>query len=420
MIIESNIKPAVYRDKLFSRYFIDHLTSLPNLYKLRSDLEDRADFSLIVLNIDNFQMINNFYGSLVGDFVLETVGKLLSARLHALGIYRLLGDEFAILMDGSLGFYDLKSFIRDLRKQIGSIVVVYKDIEIFIDFTLASSVTHKNQDVFSKIAMAMKYAKDVGADFWIYEDRMQFENEYERNLQLSLIVREAVLGSKIIPFFQAIIDNKSEEVVKYECLARLVDKNDRIVSPLVFIPIAKKIKAYKHITIMMIAKSFEAFRDNDFTFSINLSIEDIMSSDIFEFIMDTLKNSPASNRVIFELLESEAIEDFRKVERFISEIRRYGAKIAFDDFGSGYSNFKYLTKIKPDFLKIDGSLIQDIDIDSNSKLVVESIVDFARKLGVQTIAEFVHTSPVLDVVKSVGIDFSQGFYIDEPSIELKL
>jgi len=143
-----------------------------------------------------------------------------------------------------------------------------------------------------------------------------------------------------------------------------------------------------------------------------------MSNEIFQFIIDKLKSSKASSRVTFELLESEAIQDFKKIERFISEVRRHGAKIAIDDFGSGYSNFAYLTKISPDFIKIDGGLIKNIDVDSTSLIVVETIVNFAKKLGIKTVAEFVHSSIVMDTVKELGIDYSQGFYIDEPSTKI--
>jgi EAL domain-containing protein (putative c-di-GMP-specific phosphodiesterase class I) len=201
-------------------------------------------------------------------------------------------------------------------------------------------------------------------------------------------------------------------------LARLMDQNEKILSPALFIPVAKKIKVYNIITKTIIDKAFETFEDSEFEFSVNLSIEDIMSSEMFNFIMQKLKHSKASNRVIFELLESDAIEDFVKVERFISEVKRYGAKIAIDDFGSGYSNFKYLTKMSADYIKIDGSLVQNIDIDKNALFVVETIVDFARKLGIKTIAEYVHSSVILDIVKDLDIDYSQGFYIDEPSVSI--
>lgn len=148
-------------------------------------------------------------------------------------------------------------------------------------------------------------------------------------------------------------------------------------------------------------------------------MEDIINSEMFNFILKKLKFSSASNRVIFEIVESEAIKNFDKISRFINEIKRYGAKIAIDDFGDGYSNFAYLMKMNVDFLKIDGSLIQDIDTDKNSFLVVETIVDFANKLGIKTIAEFVHSSTVMDKVKTMGIDFSQGYHIDKPSVSVE-
>jgi len=408
-----------YRNKLFSRYFTDHLTNLPNVYQLRKDLQEYEDRGLIILNIDNFQTINNFYGFIVGDYVIEEVGKYLKNYIGNGDVYRLSGDEFAFVLEKSLGFYELKEYLSKIYNDLKDIVVEYQDISIFIDFTLASTSDVNNKNMFSKVSMALKYAKQMSLPFWIYEDRMNFEDEYERNLKLSSIVRKAALTSNILPYFQAIIDVKTGKIRKYECLARLIDDSQKILSPVLFIPIAKKIKVYNLVTQTIIDKSFKTFEDIDMEFSINLSIEDIMSSSIFNFIMDKLKNSKASRRVTFEILESDAIEDFKKVERFISEVKRYGAKIAIDDFGSGYSNFAYLTHMSADYIKIDGSLIKDMDVDKNALIVVETIVSFAKKLGIQTIAEYVHSSIIMDKVRLLGIDYAQGFYIDEPSISLE-
>jgi EAL domain-containing protein (putative c-di-GMP-specific phosphodiesterase class I) len=284
---------------------------------------------------------------------------------------------------------------------------------------MASSSNNDHNNIFSKVSMALIYAKNRGIPFWIYEDRMNFENEYSRNLELSLVVRDAIENSKVIPYFQAIVDNQTGKVTKYECLARLIDKNEKILSPVIFIPIAKNIKIYNQVTKSIITKSFTTFEKSNYEFNINLSIEDIMSGEMFEFIIDKLKTSKAASRVTFELLESEAIRDFKKVERFINEVKRYGAKIAIDDFGSGYSNFFYLTKMQADYIKIDGSLIENIDVDKASVIVVETIVAFAKKLGIKTVAEYVHSSIIMDKVKAMGIDYSQGFYIDEPSISVR-
>jgi diguanylate cyclase (GGDEF)-like protein len=409
-----------YRVQLFKRYFTDHLTNLPNLYQLRKDLQSCDDAGLILLKIDNFQAINNFYGFIVGDYVLEYVGKYFKEILDKHKVYRLSGAEYALVTESRMGFYQLKDYLAEIYEKIKNIEIVYQDTKIYVDFTLASSSNRDNTNIFSKVSMALIYAKQQGVPFWIYEDRMNFENEYRRNLELSHVVREAVDKRKIIPYYQAIMDNKTSEIIKYECLARLVDHNQKILSPMLFIPIAKTAKIYNEVTKLIVDKSFKTFADSHYEFSVNLSIEDIMSSEIFDFIINKLKNNRSiANRVTFELLESEAVKDYKKVDRFIGEVSRYGAKIAIDDFGSGYSNFSYLTKINADYIKIDGTLIENIDIDEASFIVVKTIVEFAKRLGIKTVAEYVHSSVVMDKVKELGIDYSQGFYIDKPSLDIE-
>lgn len=405
-----------YRHQLFSRYFTDHLTNLPNVYQLRKDFQTDEKQGFVLIKIDNFLTINNFYGFVIGDLVIEEIAKYLKGTLPEHKVYRLSGAEFAFSMEKRLEFYELKKYLNEIYEKINSYFVRYQSSKIFIDFTLASSAEPNIENIFSKVSMALGYAKEIGVPFWIYEDRMNFENNYKRNIELSEVVRESISKSRIVPYFQAIINNKTGKIEKYECLARLLDENSNVLSPLVFIPIAKKIKSYYLITMQMIEKSFAVFENNDLEFSINLSIEDIMNSDIFYFVIEKLKSSSASKRVTFELLESESINDFNKVEKFINEIKRYGAKVAIDDFGSGYSNFSYLIKIKADYIKIDGSLIENIHIDKASLIVVETIVSFAKKLGMKTVAEYVYCSVVMDKIKELGIDYSQGFYIDEPTL----
>jgi len=262
LYIESNFKDISikgYRNKLFSRYFTDHLTNLPNVYQLRKDLQENTDFGLVILNIDDFQTINNFYGFIVGDYIIEQVGNYLKEIIKENTIYKLSGDEFALILDKNLGFYDLKEYLTNLYQKINNILVQYQDIIIHIDLTLASSANRDTDQIFSKVSMALKYAKNKNLPFWIYEDRMKFEDEYERNLQLSAIVRDAVEASRIVPYCQAIVDNKTSKILKYECLARLIDHNGKVLSPTLFIPISKKIKVYTTVTKTIIDKSFEIF-----------------------------------------------------------------------------------------------------------------------------------------------------------------
>ncbi|MFA7609853.1 MAG: EAL domain-containing protein [Sulfurimonas sp.] len=131
-----------------------------------------------------------------------------------------------------------------------------------------------------------------------------------------------------------------------------------------------------------------------------------------------LERYDIGSKIVFEIVESEYIEKFEDVMRFIAKVKKYNCKIAIDDFGTGYSNFEYLIKLKADYLKIDGSLIKNIDKDKNAYIVVSTIVDFAKKLGMKTVAEFVESEEIFNIVKNLGIDYSQGYYFCEPKKDL--
>lgn len=411
----------VVQQGLVEQFYTDPLTRLPNLYQLRRDLEESTHFTLIIANIDNFKLLNDFYGFVVGDFILESFAKSLQSELKDTSVYRIAGDEFAILLKEKMNFYVLKNYLSHLSKRLTHLKYAYAQTEIYVDCTLSSSASENNNDIFSKVSMALKHAKKEQLKYWIYEDSMHFSQEYESNLKYATKVRKAIVDcSGILPYFQPIIENQTSKIVKFESLSRMVDEEGVIHSPHNFIPVAKMIKVYDKITMTIIEKTFDIFQHNTYDFSINLSFEDIINQDIYDFIIAKLRDSRMGERLTFELLESEKVSDYNKVVHFFNEIRRYGAKVAIDDFGSGFSNFSYIIKLNPDFIKIDGSLIKDIDKDKNAQIVVETIVNFSKKLGIKTVAEFVHSSTVLSTVKQLGIDYSQGYFIDMPSPTINL
>lgn len=166
----------------------------------------------------------------------------------------------------------------------------------------------------------------------------------------------------------------------------------------------------------MLKKSFETFKDKTQEFSVNLTIADILNLSIKNYIFELLELYGIGERVVFEIVESESIENFAEIAAFIASVKSFGAKIAIDDFGTGYSNFEYLLRLKADYIKIDGSMIRNIDSDGDAQIVVSTIVDFAKKMGVKTIAEFVENESIYNKVKELGIDYSQGYYFSEPKL----
>ena len=199
---------------------------------------------------------------------------------------------------------------------------------------------------------------------------------------------------------------------------RLIEKDGKEVSPFFFLDIAKKSRLYKDLTHIVVSQAFEKFSGTSYEFSVNLSAEDIMIHDVSSWFFELANEYKVNNQVVIELVESEGIESFDMMDTFITNAKENGMKIAIDDFGTGYSNFEYLIKLNTDFLKIDGSLIKELDTDKKLYSVVETIVQFAKKNDIKTIGEFVASKELYDKIQELDIDYGQGFYLGKPKKDL--
>jgi EAL domain-containing protein (putative c-di-GMP-specific phosphodiesterase class I) len=241
------------------------------------------------------------------------------------------------------------------------------------------------------------------------------EEEQTKFIDNVVLLKNTLDNGSIEPHIQPIFDANNSEVKKYECLMRLVPEEGATpLSVFPYLETAKKIKLYSKMMDIMINKSIDMFCHMDTEFSINLSYEDISNDSFREMIYEKIKTCSNPEYIIFEILESDFIEDFSIVEEFSSYVRTFGCKIAIDDFGSGYSSMENILKLKPDIIKIDGSLIKNIDVSEESKMIVKNIINMAKDLNAQTVAEYIHTEEVYAVTNNLGVDFLQGFYLGEP------
>lgn len=164
----------------------------------------------------------------------------------------------------------------------------------------------------------------------------------------------------------------------------------------------------------MIEKTFQTIGEQDISISINFTVEDIRDDKTISFFKAKLNEYHVAEKIIVELTEAEGIENYAEVSNFIHDIKKLGCRVAIDDFGTGYSNFTHLIHLNVDYLKIDGSIIQNILKDKNAEIVAKTLVDFAQQLGIETIAEYVDSQEILDKVKELGIDYSQGYFLGKP------
>ncbi|MDN5072840.1 EAL domain-containing protein [Aliarcobacter butzleri] len=392
---------------------LDSLTNIGNRYKLIEDVSKSVNPCISILDIVSFSDVNDFFGYKTGDNVLKIVARKIEELLidkENYKVYRDHSDTFCIVAQNE----DRDKFIKnidEISKTIGKVPIVIKSRELYVQLSYVFSFESKENLL--ETANIIKRYSQANKNIIIYDKALELEKDYEKNIFWTLKIKKALDEDKIVPYFQPIYNLKTNKIEKYEALVRLIDGNN-VISPYYFLDISKKSKQYLQLTKTMIQKTFDYFRDKDFEFSINLTFEDIKSEYISSFIIELLKEYKIGHRVVFEIVESEEIDNFRKINEFFVTIREYGCKIAIDDFGSGYSNFEYLAKLNVDYIKIDGSLIKDILINKSSQNIVSMLVNFAKGQNVKTIAEFVSNKDILNKVRELGIDYVQGYYIKEP------
>ncbi len=417
---KENIELKRVRDQLRKSLVTDHLTGLENreAYVVRKRM--MAHPALILVNIDRFKHINEFYGSKTGDAVLQKSAEILKEivpKYLKAHIYRLGGDDFGIL-------YEFKSrertesVIRQILKHFQEKTLNIEGILVDISISIGASY---NDKLLETADMALKIAKSSKRlRYTIYDPSMDLSKTIARNIRALKQLKQAIAKGDIIPYFQPIIDLGDGSSVKYEALARMRTQSGEILGPAHFLDAAKEAKLSGEITAAILRRTLKIAEKCDMTFSVNISAGDIMNiydrNTIFE-LLETHRG--CSSRIVFEIVESEDIEDYDILGEFIGRIREFGCEIAIDDFGSGYSNFEKLLQLQVDILKIDGSLIKELDTNEHAALVVQTIVDFAKAAGFKTVAEYVHSKSVLDKVRSLEVDFAQGFYLGRPSFELK-
>lgn len=241
-------------------------------------------------------------------------------------------------------------------------------------------------------------------------------DEQDNNTILNM-VKKAINSSNIISYFQPIVDNKTQKIIKYESLVRLIDEQNNVILPHIFLQDIKNLKYHTEVTCMVLENSFKALKYTDVSISINISMLDIINTSIHQKVFTLLEQHKAeTHRITFELLENENVNDTTLIKSFIDQLRAYHVQIAIDDFGVGYSNFQRIMQYKPDIIKIDASLTKNILHDSYSKNMIEAIIMFAKKENILTIAEYVENKEIFDLIYALGVDYSQGYYFGKPEV----
>ena len=416
--IRHNITKIYEQKKLIEEQFIDELTLLPNRQKLLRDLKDNKITKIAIININSFRDINNFYGFETGDLVLKKFSQILLDKIYEnIELYRVANDIFAICTKNKENLEDIRKICTNIIEHISLNPILINNNSFYLSISIGVARNCEDSslqnNLLSKAEYALRIAKKQNISILFLDENIELYNKLKENKKLIEELKNALISNNLLIYGQKIINNFSKKE-KYEILMRIKLEDGSILTPYSFLKEAKKAKLYLGMTRMLVKKACEYFKGKDIEFNLNLTLEDIKDQYTMDFIVHTIEKTNTAKQITFEIVESEGIESFTEVSNFIKKAKKLGCKIAIDDFGTGYSNFEYIIKLDVDYIKIDGSLIKNINSDNNLYLTVQTIVGFAKALKIKTVAEFVHNEDVLNCVKNLDIDYSQGFFIDEP------
>lgn len=408
-----------------NRLYYDELTNLKNRYALEDEIKDDEFVSIALIDIDAFDDINELYGFSTGNLVLIETAKILSefSKKYSVSVHRIHGNVFCLADKKMMGFSRYDEFISDLSVLFKNnpIHIEELDIDIYINVTLGISIAQ--EEPLKTAGIALKKAKKNNLPFFVYNNEIDTKEVIKKSMYWREKIKTCIEENSVIPFYQPIF-NREKRVVKYETLMRLKDKDEngetKYLLPYQFFDVAIKTKQYLQLSNQVISKALADLSRTESQISINLSFKDILDVEFNESLDKNLDKISSENkeRIVFEILESDYISDYSLLEEFILKYRNQGIQIAIDDFGTGYSNFAHILKIRPNYIKIDGSLIKNINTDKNSYEMVKSIIEFTKALNIKVIAEFIHSQEVFNTVLELGVDEFQGFHLGEPSPEI--
>ncbi len=422
--IKTTIKPILdANDEILE--FVSIRSNVTTIMSDKKHLIDKIEsnnlFLLILIQIEDFDILDRFYNILTVDkiekmFAFNMLSYLPNSYVFE-NIYNIGNGRYALLADffnfssseTNISEY-LETFVKNIRKSILVVDEIEYDLNIIVSYSFGKEHLYEDakcglDDAINK-KMLIKYANDSS----IYD-----HIEAKKNMEVIKMVKIALDNYKIVSYFQPIINNKTRLIEKYESLVRLVDEDGNVLSPYTFLDISKKGSYYNKITHRVLENSFKILDHITTKISINLSSLDIEKEETREKLYFLLEEySDDTSRIVFELLEDEVVRDFEVIKTFIKRVKKLGVQIAIDDFGAGYSNFERLLDFEPDILKIDGSIVKNIAKDTYSRNVVETIVTFAKKQKIITIAEFVENEEIFNILYDLGVDYSQGYYFGEP------
>jgi diguanylate cyclase (GGDEF)-like protein len=384
---------------------------------------------MMVLDVDQFDLINSLYGHHIGDGLLMDVAEILQNSLSENDVIARLGsNEFGVIIKNS-DMESCRSLAEDIRQGISAHSFGIEDNAHQV--TASFGLTHVDTSAVSlasvlrRATSACSMAKELGRNrVVVYQEDDQAVRQRQTLEEWFPRINEALANDSLYLKVQKIEPNEIENKVQlphYEVLLGLNDREDKPIPIWQFIQAAEHFRKMKDVDRWVVRAVFDWIRSHPKKMqmmdciSINLSGTTLGDEEFLEFLLPEIKQLAIEpDRVCFEITETSAIQNIDKAIAFMSELKNMGCLFSLDDFGTGFSSYEYLKKLPVDYLKIDGVFIKHLGTDPDDLAVVKSMCEIGHYMNKKIVAEFVETEEIRELLRTVGVDYVQGYGVEMP------
>jgi diguanylate cyclase (GGDEF)-like protein len=410
----------------------DPLTSLPNRRSFGRHLERQLSITtrkhgtgaVVCFGIDRFKDIDNSFGHSAGNEVITEFAEVLRAQARSYApVARLGGDEFAMLV-ADAGEEEVVAATMRMLDSLERCTFEVAGHQVRVAVSAGIAMYPEDGDsvetIMARADLAMYHAKETGAGFSRYSDSGEWQSAPAERMMWTERIANALLEDRFVLYAQPTSVLADDSAGVSELLLRMVGEDGQLIPPGDFIPIAEQAGLIRDIDRWVArhavaALAEDARRPGFQGYAMNISGLALRDGELLEILRSEFARTGADpSKLTVEITETAVVSDITAARVFIEGLRAIGCRVALDDFGSGAASFYYLKHLPVDLLKIDGSLIKDLETDDDDRHLVQAIVEMCRALRIPTVAEFVESAAILDMVRDYGVDIAQGFFIGRP------
>jgi len=439
---EVELLSFIARDQSERKRFDDHLSfladhdPLTSLYTRKRFVEELgreiarshrsgAAGAVVLVDLDDFKYVNDTQGHRNGDRLLTSLAHVLRQSVRANDLLaRLDGDEFAVLVtetQPSRVDFVVERLLKAVRNHFVHVGEQPIGVTASAGIAFFPEQGASAEEILARADQALDRAKRQGRDqFAMFKPDEKWQARVDSRLSGEKLIREALARGRFVLHAQPILDLRTNEVVQYELLIRMLDDQNQLVPPASFLYTAERFGLIRSIDRWVVRQAIRLIseqraRGNFVRLSVNLSGKSVGDLELTTLIEKELAEGGVEpGQLTFEITETTAITDAERSKIFAIALKQIGCRLALDDFGVGSNSMNQLKHLPVDYIKIDGSFIRDLPSSKVDQHLVRAMVEVARALKKRTVAEFVSSAEILKVVRDSGVDFAQGFFIGKP------